>query len=1019
MEKTASASFAGELQNESLDVLIDSLPESFHPHNCFGVAAKIIFQHLSEPVIGLGPRGEYLFGLIQSYSVLADGLTFRFQLAENYKFHDNSPVTASDVIYSLQSHLDSQGQHSAMHHLIQHASRDKNGITSGFRRISKLRFEIILNSFAPDFISFLAHANIPVLRADREFDAKTSLCGPYRFVELSESSFTVKIFEGHPRCSQAKFLTVNFRILSLQNQSIYLQNSCVSLGMSPSVVPLSQLGRALRHSLQSCVGVGFLLQIHCPLDKCNHIRSILNEILSTKYVREHYPLFEFSQSFFPAAHTLYYPLEAPVVPHQDINLSLRIHLNESLIPHDLLGRLRERAALRGLVLWFVLGDAQHIFSQADAENAPFATYHAHLISYDITHQEAGTALRSSFSKIAHEYSAIDAKLKSIFRIPLRDQRKFSQNVRAFQTQLLLQAQCVPIGFLGASIALGQDLELRDAADSNLSGYPIMQVRRRSAQQDIESLRRTKLEIMLATTQMFAHDVRKPFTLMKMILDMIQRAKSLDDMKLVSERMLPEVTKSMNSINGLIRDIMDIGSHPKLETEFAAPEALIEAAINEVFLVHRKSGIEFSYELKHTHLAEIDVPALARVLTNLLTNAVQAMSTAGSIWFKTENIDDAERGWIQFTVGNSGSFIPSEDREKIFESFFTRGKRGGTGLGLAISQRLITAHGGTIRCFADLESGVEFVFTVPESTVPRASAAHYTLPTSTEALELLFHAQSLATLGAELDSSADEEELEFRIVNLVRKRGFPIKLLVIDDEVVYRSALKWQLKRSPELFDAIDIRSASDAGSALQEVRTSVPDVCLCDFDLGHTSIDGIELSKLLLQENPAQIIYIHSNQNNLELRDAAKSAGTKGFLPKPLARKHLLSLLAETLDSSQNKSLNICILDDNFVVLQSWKQALKNHVVTSFFSPDAFWLKIASNADYLAKLDIVITDLHFDASSTDDGISFAQALKKVTRIPILLATNDDISALPDGIDAVVSKDKVSDHLVSRWVQRVD
>jgi signal transduction histidine kinase len=65
------------------------------------------------------------------------------------------------------------------------------------------------------------------------------------------------------------------------------------------------------------------------------------------------------------------------------------------------------------------------------------------------------------------------------------------------------------------------------------------------------------------------------------------------------------------------------------------------------------------------------------------------------------------------VADHGPGVPAEDREKIFEPFFT-GKTQGTGLGLAIARRVVELHGGTLSVHSSPRGGALFRAEIPES-----------------------------------------------------------------------------------------------------------------------------------------------------------------------------------------------------------------------------------------------------------------------------------------------------------------
>jgi signal transduction histidine kinase len=85
--------------------------------------------------------------------------------------------------------------------------------------------------------------------------------------------------------------------------------------------------------------------------------------------------------------------------------------------------------------------------------------------------------------------------------------------------------------------------------------------------------------------------------------------------------------------------------------------------------------------------------LNQVWTNLIDNAVQAMSGAGTLTIRTYREDDH----VVVSVGDTGPGVPENLRKRVFEPFFTTKPVGeGTGLGLDISYRIVVnGHGGDI------------------------------------------------------------------------------------------------------------------------------------------------------------------------------------------------------------------------------------------------------------------------------------------------------------------------------------
>ncbi len=105
------------------------------------------------------------------------------------------------------------------------------------------------------------------------------------------------------------------------------------------------------------------------------------------------------------------------------------------------------------------------------------------------------------------------------------------------------------------------------------------------------------------------------------------------------------------------------------------------------------GVELRLERSAEDLqAEMDPDQLVQVLTNLVTNALEAMGGGGVLTVRT--FGDAAN--VCFSVGDTGCGIKPENFKKIFEPFFTTKQIGkGTGLGLAVSYGIIKVHRGQI------------------------------------------------------------------------------------------------------------------------------------------------------------------------------------------------------------------------------------------------------------------------------------------------------------------------------------
>ena len=159
-----------------------------------------------------------------------------------------------------------------------------------------------------------------------------------------------------------------------------------------------------------------------------------------------------------------------------------------------------------------------------------------------------------------------------------------------------------------------------------------------------------------TTQMLAHDVRKPFSILSMGLSSLAGAKDMQGAKAVIDRLIPEVERALKSVNGLIMDVMEVGSTSEQALlEAVSPDSLIEASLLDIFRLFPHAHINVEYALKHTRMVQADTEKVIRVFLNILSNAVQASPANCQIWVYTRTLTVGDKEYTEFRLGNANSY----------------------------------------------------------------------------------------------------------------------------------------------------------------------------------------------------------------------------------------------------------------------------------------------------------------------------------------------------------------------------
>jgi signal transduction histidine kinase len=234
----------------------------------------------------------------------------------------------------------------------------------------------------------------------------------------------------------------------------------------------------------------------------------------------------------------------------------------------------------------------------------------------------------------------------------------------------------------------------------------------------ENVRISQEAAVARTTQMLAHDVRRPFKVLEMAMDAMRRAHTPDELRSAVHELLPEVDRATAHVDGLLADVMEIGSAAPLRIEPVLPESLILDCLRDLLRIHPDADPQIEYRLSEPTLVAVEPRRIARAISNILTNAIQSLGSTRQIWIGISVVDDR---WVEVLIGNSGSRIAEQDLLRVFDAFYTKGKPSGTGLGLAIAKRVVLAHGGRIWCTSTEGVGVEFRFTLPRELGAQPSA----------------------------------------------------------------------------------------------------------------------------------------------------------------------------------------------------------------------------------------------------------------------------------------------------------
>jgi signal transduction histidine kinase len=235
-----------------------------------------------------------------------------------------------------------------------------------------------------------------------------------------------------------------------------------------------------------------------------------------------------------------------------------------------------------------------------------------------------------------------------------------------------------IGLLADQVAIAID-------DSRLLEENLRLERELAERERLASLGR-----MAATV---AHEIKNPLSAIKSIAQVMREDENLRN---EYERDLGLIVGETDRLSQSVTQLLSFARRESPAGQPLSVDELVRSVADLFRASAREQGIALDCEIKvQAELTGKSVAALRDALSNLLLNALQATPQGG----KVELSAAATNGDLVISVQDSGTGVPADLRERIWEPFFTTRQRG-TGLGLAIVRKRVQEVGGS----ASLEAG---------------------------------------------------------------------------------------------------------------------------------------------------------------------------------------------------------------------------------------------------------------------------------------------------------------------------
>jgi PAS domain S-box-containing protein len=217
----------------------------------------------------------------------------------------------------------------------------------------------------------------------------------------------------------------------------------------------------------------------------------------------------------------------------------------------------------------------------------------------------------------------------------------------------------------------------------------------------------RLSAIGATAGMVGHDIRNPLQAMisdvYLLKDYLVNMPPMPTKDIVAES-LDGIEKNIGYINKIVQDLQDYSRPLKPEQTEVNLYELVTNVFTPIIIPDNLTpsiAIDPDFKLKS------DPTLITRILTNLITNAIQAMPGGGNLTIGAHKKGDK----AIITVEDTGVGIPKDVKAKLFTPMMTT-KSKGQGLGLAVVKRLVEALNGSISFESQEGKGTKFTIELP-------------------------------------------------------------------------------------------------------------------------------------------------------------------------------------------------------------------------------------------------------------------------------------------------------------------
>ena len=236
----------------------------------------------------------------------------------------------------------------------------------------------------------------------------------------------------------------------------------------------------------------------------------------------------------------------------------------------------------------------------------------------------------------------------------------------------------------------------------------------------ELVRKEKLAILGQLSGSVGHELRNPLGVMSNAVYYLKMV--LSDADQTTKEYLEIIKQEIDNSLRIISDLLDFARTKPPQRQSLAAKELVRQSLKRCTL---PDNITVTVDIPEALPSlNVDPPQLGQVLTNFITNGVQAMPAGGSLQIAARRVGGGLapapswypsgaplQDFLEISVTDTGEGISPENMKKLFQPLFTT-KTKGIGLGLVVVKNLTEANGGKVKVESEVGKGTTFTVVFP-------------------------------------------------------------------------------------------------------------------------------------------------------------------------------------------------------------------------------------------------------------------------------------------------------------------